>query len=108
MSGLATIPIVIMLGTLSDRFGHRHVLRLSPMLGIGGATVLIMARELWQFQLGASLLTLAAAINGSIGAALAAALLPPGSVGRYLPRFHALDSTASITGFGCAGLIDRK
>lgn len=105
MSGAATIPLVIVLGTLSDRLGHRHVLRLSPILGIGGATMLILARELWQFQLGASLLTLATAINGSIGAALAATLLPPGAMGRYLPRFHAMDSTASIIGFGCAGLL---
>ena len=105
MSGLATIPMVITLGTLSDRLGHRCVLRLSPLLGIGGATMLILARELWQFQLGASLLTLATAVNGSIGAALAAALLPPGAVERFLPRFHAMDSTASIIGFGCAGLM---
>ena len=105
MSGLATIPMVITLGTLSDRLGHRCVLRLSPLLGIGGATMLILARELWQFQLGTSLLTLATAVNGSIGAALAAALLPPGAVERFLPRFHAMDSTASIIGFGCAGLM---
>ena len=105
MSGLATIPIAVTLGTLSDRLGQRRVLRLSPLLVIGGVALLIMARQLWQFQLGASLLVLASAISGSVGAAYAAALLAPAAMGRYLPRFQAMDAVASIIGFGCAGLM---
>ena len=105
VSGMMTIPVALMLGTLSDRLGHRRVLMLNTLLAVGGALLLIGAARLWHFQLAATLLFVAWCTNGSVSSALAASELPPEALSRGLPRLRVMDRAASIVGFAAAGFL---
>lgn len=103
VSGLATIPVVLLIGTLSDRLGRRRSLLLSYLLAACGAGALVVATQLWHFWLAATLLFVAWCASRSVASALAADLLPQAALARGLPRLNAMDSLASILGFASTG-----
>jgi MFS family permease len=105
ISGLATIPLTLLVGTLADRFGRRQILLASYLAAAAGAATLIMASAAWQFQMAATLLLAGWCVNRAASAALATDLLPPGGLGRGLPRLGSMDSIASIVGFAASGFV---
>jgi len=105
VSGLATIPLTLVVGTLSDRFGRRQILLVSYLVAAAGSATLIVASAAWQFQLAATLLLAAWCVNRAASAALATDLLPPEGLGRGLPRLGSMDSIASIVGFAVSGFV---
>ncbi len=105
MSGLITIPIVLLIGVLADRIGPRRCLLLAYALAIGAALTLSMATQLWHFWLGASLAFIAWCTSGSMAAAYATSMLSPERLGRNLPRLNAMESAASILGFASTGYV---
>jgi MFS family permease len=105
VGGLATIPLALIVGTLSDRFGRRPILAFSYLLAAAGTGTLIAAAAAWQFQLAATLLLAAWCINRAVASALATDLLPPEGLGRGLPRLGSMDSIASIVGFAASGVV---
>ena len=89
VSGLVTIPASLALGVVSDRLGRRRALVLSCLLMAGGAGMLIVATQLWQFWLAATLLLVAWCATRSVASALATDTLPPEALARALPRLIA-------------------
>jgi MFS family permease len=105
VSGLATIPLTAVIGTLSDRFGRRAMLALSYLLAAAGTGLLIGAAALWQFQLAATLLLAAWCVSRAVASALGTDLLAPEALSRGLSRLGSTDSIASIAGFAAAGVV---
>ena len=56
VSGLVAIPVVIWIGSLSDRLDRRRLMVLSYVLIAAGVSTLIVATQLWHFWLSATLL----------------------------------------------------
>ncbi|HET9222043.1 MAG TPA: MFS transporter, partial [Roseiflexaceae bacterium] len=105
ISGLATIPLTLLVGTLADRFGRRQILLVSYLGAAAGAATLIAASAAWQFQIAATLLLAAWCVNRAASSALGTDLLPPEGLGRGLPRLASMDSIASIVGFAISGFV---
>jgi MFS family permease len=105
VSGLATIPLMLLVSTLADRFGRRQILLASYLAAVAGAATLLAASVAWQFQLAATLLLAAWCVNRAASSALGTDLLPPEGLGRGLPRLGSMDSIASIVGFAVSGVV---
>ena len=105
VSGLITIPIVLLIGVLSDRLGRKRFLMLAYLLAAGGVLTLAVASALWHFWLAATLLLIASSVKGAVASALATDTLAPAALGRGLSRLNATDSVASILLFAGAGYI---
>lgn len=105
VSGILAAPISLLIGTLSDKLGHRRVLGAVYALAMSGALLLVVATQLWQFSVAATLLFVAWCVNSSVTSALATETLSPAALGRAIPRLNTMDSLASIVGFACAGYV---
>jgi MFS family permease len=105
IGGLVTVPVALLLGTLSDRMGRERFLTLSYVLAAFGAAVLIGATQIWQFWLAVTLMTVALSTSGALASALATDALPPAALARGLPRIRAMNSIAGIISFAGAGYI---
>jgi MFS family permease len=105
VSGLATIPLALLIGALSDRLGRKRFLMLGYLLAAGGALTLSMASELWHFWLAATLMMVAFCTNFAVASALATDILAPESLSRGLPWLSAMDSLASILSFAGTGYV---
>jgi AAHS family 4-hydroxybenzoate transporter-like MFS transporter len=105
VAGLATIPLALGLGALSDRVGRRLMLALATLVGAGGAAVLLVAGSAWQFQLAATLLLAGWCVGRAASSALASDLLAPEALGRGLPWLGAMDSSAGIVAFAATGYV---
>jgi MFS family permease len=105
VAGLATIPVLLVLGRFADQLGHRRVVALSYGLTLVGALVLSVASQLWHFQLAATLLFVAWCTRGSATAALTTALVPQSALGVALPQINAMENLAGIVGFASAGWL---
>jgi MFS family permease len=105
VSGLATIPLALLIGALSDRLGRKRFLMLGYLLAAGGALTLSMASELWHFWLAATFLMVAFCTNFAVASALATDILAPEALSRGLPWLSAMDSLASILSFAGTGYV---
>ena len=105
ISGLIAIPMTLLIGYLSDRFGRRHFLAMTCLLASGAAFSLSFASQLWQFWLVASLVLVAFCINGAMSSALAADFLPSSQLGRGLSWVNTASSTGSILSFVSTGYL---
>jgi MFS family permease len=105
VSGLATIPLMLVIGTLADRFGRRLILLTTYLGAAAGVATLIVASAAWQFQLAATLLLAAWCASRAASSALATDLLPSEALGRGLPRLGSMDSIASNVGFAASGFV---
>ncbi|HEX6386941.1 MAG TPA: MFS transporter [Anaerolineae bacterium] len=104
-SGLVTIPVVLLIGALSDRLGRKRFLMLAYALASAGIVLLAIASELWHFWLAATLLLVSSSVKGAIASAFAADILTPEALTHSLPRLNAMDSVASIVIFAGTGYI---
>jgi MFS family permease len=105
VSGLVSIPVALLVGILSDRFGRRGFLMLGYLLAAGGTLVLSSANQLWQFWLAATLILVAFSLSGAMGSALAADLLAPGELNRGMSWFNTATSAASVLSFASSGYL---
>jgi MFS family permease len=105
VSGLATAPVVLLIGALSDRLGRKRFLALVYVLAAGGALVLIAARELWHFWLAATAMLVALCANGALTSALAADMLSREALRRRLPWITTVGAFASVLSFAGAGYV---
>lgn len=103
ISGLVTIPVAFFIGTLSDRLGRRRFLSLSYLLAAAGALSLIVATQLWQFWLAATLLLVARSVSAGIGAALATDILAPQELERGLSWLNTAGWITGTIAFAGAG-----
>jgi MFS transporter, DHA1 family, multidrug resistance protein len=105
VSGLVTIPVVLFIGVLADRWGREKSLMAAYLLAAVGIGLLIVAGRLWHFWLAATLLMVAANASGATATALAADLLPPNMLSRGLPWIGVMGSGAGILSFAAAGAV---
>lgn len=103
IAGAAMIPVVLLMGALSDRMGRQHFLMLGYLLTAGGAAALTISGQLWHFWLAMSLLMTGRAVNDSMAAAVATDLLPRTAVQRGLPRLKAMNWVAGVASFAGGG-----
>jgi MFS family permease len=105
VSGLASAPVVLLIGALSDRLGRKRFLALVYLLAAGGALTLTAASHLWHFWLAATAMFVALCINGALASALAVDMLSQEALNRGLPRITAVGAVASILSFASAGYV---
>jgi MFS family permease len=103
VGGLLTIPVVLFIGTLSDRWGRERLLMAAYLLAATGIGLLTVATQLWHFWLAAALVMVAANASGAVASALATDLLPPAALSRGLPWIGVMGSGAGILSFAASG-----
>ena len=108
VSGLIAIPVVLLLGPLSDRLNRRHILAFSYLLVGAGVVTLAFAAQLWHFWLAATLLLIARCVNGATGSALATDMLTREQLVRGLSWLNSTAWASGILTFALGGyLINR-
>jgi MFS family permease len=105
ISGLLTIPIILLIGALSDRFGRKSFLMLGYVLAGGGALSLAFATDLWMFWVAATLVLIALCTNGALASALVADTLSPLARQRGLPWINAMNPVAGVLSFASIGYL---
>jgi len=99
-----TLPLPLVLGWLSDRFGRKRCLVVCYATGAVGLLLLMQALSLWQFWLATSLLTVAERSSG-VAKAYAADLVPRQAIGRGMSLFESTSLFAGILGLSGAGYM---
>jgi MFS family permease len=105
VSGLVTIPIVLLIGALSDRLGRKMFLMLSYVIAGGGALLLAVATELWMFWIAATLVLAALCTNGALASALVTDTLSSQARQRGLPWINAMNPVAGVLSFASIGFL---
>jgi len=103
VSGLLATPMVLLIGTLSDRWGRKRFLLVGYGLAAGGALTLVIATELWMFWLAATLILVALCTSGALSSALVTDLLTPQAMQRGLPWISAMNPVAGVMSFVSIG-----
>jgi MFS-type transporter involved in bile tolerance (Atg22 family) len=88
-------------GRLSDRFGRRPIAVMSAVLGVGGLTFVIFARDITQLLICGGILGIAFGSFMSTNWALATQMAAPGEGGRYM----GLTNMATAGGSALARLV---
>jgi MFS family permease len=101
--GLFAIPVLLLNGALSDRFGRARFLLLTNALALAATLTLAAAFELWQFWLAAALALIAATTNSAMTSALLADRLAPGELNRALSALNATGALAAMFSFSMTG-----
>jgi MFS family permease len=105
ISGLLALPVVLVIGPISDRIQRRHILALNYLLVAGGVVALVVATQLWHFWLAATLLLIARCVNGAIGAAFATDMLAPGELVRGLSWLNTTNWAGGVVTFAGSGFL---
>jgi MFS family permease len=105
VSGLLTIPIVLLIGALSDRFGRRTFLMLANVMAGAGALLLAFATDLWMFWIAATLVLVALCTNGALASALVTDTLSSQARQRGLPWINAMNPIAGVLSFASIGFL---
>lgn len=108
ISGLVTIPTLLLMGNLADRIGRLQVLMTGYLFAGGGALLLITASQMWQFWLASSLMLIAFCSNGAIAASVAVEVLPEPGLSRGLSWMYSTNSLAGIVSFAITGIAMEK
>ena len=105
VSALVTIPLTLLIGTLSDRMGRERLLVGGYLLSAAGALTLVFATQLWQFWLAASCLLVSLSASGALAFALATDLLSGPGLSRGLSWMKGMGAMASVISFASTGLF---
>jgi MFS family permease len=103
--GLSTIPITLLIGTLSDRLGRKRFLLVGYLMGLGGTLLLIGAQSLWQFWLLSSLTLASRSVISSMAPAYATDLLSRRALGKALPLVGTMNWVSGVIGFAGSGYV---
>lgn len=105
VSGLSELPILplpLVLGRLSDRFGRRPFLALGYLAAAGGLAGLTVSASAWHFYLSSVLVT-ASLTSGAVGTALVTDVVPREALSRGLSLWGAATGIAGILGSAGSG-----
>lgn len=105
ISGLASMPLIMLFGALGDRVGRRPAFMLSSVLAACGAAAHLGAVAPWQFWLCTTLLLAASGTSSALGAALTADTVAPAALGAAMARYTAASSLAGVLSFGVTGYL---
>lgn len=105
VGGAVALPLGLLAGLLSDKFGRRGLLALgyfSITLGLG---LLSAATALWHFGAAIALVSAQNAVSGAVGSALVADLVSKRSFGIAMAVFSATTWVGGVVGFAATGLV---
>jgi MFS family permease len=105
ISGLAAMPVILILGSYSDRLGHQRMLIFTYLVAALGTFTLVAANHLWQYWLSAILLLVALNSSRSLAIATATATLSSQQQARRLPWIYTTNWAAGIVGFAASGIL---
>ena len=105
IGGLLTIPVTLMIGALSDKLGRKRFLFMGYVLAMGSTMLLIIADELWQFWLVASLVLAARSVITAMSPAYATDLLSREAIGKTLPLVGTMNWVSGVIGFAGSGYV---
>jgi MFS family permease len=100
LSEAPLLPLPVLLGRLSDRFGRRRFLVLGYLTATAGLLGLTASASPLHFWMNSVLVTVSF-ITGAVGTALVTDLVPRDALGKALSLFGAATGIAGI--LGCAG-----
>ncbi len=103
ISGLVAIPVILLIGRLSDRMDRRHLLVFTYVLTGSAVILLANAILIWHFWLAATLLLIARCVNGAVGSAYVTDILAPQELARGLSLLNTTGWAAGILTFASAG-----
>jgi len=103
--GIASIPAILLIGSLTDRFGRSKSIALGLLLTVAGSIILVFATQLWHFWTASAFLLVSLATNGSVTSALITDMLPASELKNKLPLTNTMRYIASIISFGGAGYV---
>ena len=104
-SGLITIPITLLIGTISDRLGRKRFLLIGYIVAMGGTLMLIGAQNLWQFWAVSSLVLASRSVIASMSPAYATDLLSRRALGKALPLVGTMNWVSGVIGFAGSGYV---
>lgn len=105
VSGLIAVPVALLIGSLSDRFGRKRFLMASVLMAAVGVLTLSVADQLWHFWAAATLLLVAKTVSGAVASALATDVLPRETLARGLPWLNTMTWVAGIASFAGSGYV---
>lgn len=105
VSGAASIPLILLFGSLADRFGRKLAFALSGVIAAIGAVLHIGAVEPWQFWLATTLLLAAYCTSNALGATLTADIVAPAALGGAMAQYTAAGSVAGVVSFAGTGYL---
>lgn len=105
VSGLVALPVTLLMGTLSDRWGRLPFMGFCYAAGIAGLGVYSIATSLPDYWIAASLVAFISYVSTGVGAALVVDLVDRSSVGRGLAYFGATGWIGAIGAFAGGGYI---
>jgi MFS family permease len=105
LGGLIALPVIPVLGALSDRFGRRGLVSFCCLVGAGGLLLLARATAQWEFALASGLMSIATYAGTPLMLALAVDLLPAAARNWGLSLCTTAIWLAGIFGFAVAGRL---
>lgn len=105
LSAVASVPLILLFGSLGDRVGRRPAFVLASLLATAGSALHLGATAPWQFWLAATLLLAAYSAAGALGAALTADTVAPAALGGAMARYTAAGSLAAVLSFAATGFV---
>lgn len=103
IAGAVTLPLPLLVGWLSDRFGRKRVLACCYLVGAVSMLILVKSIALWHFWVAAALRRFAVSVGRVIGSALTADLVSQESLGKGISLFSATTWIGGIIGFAGTG-----
>lgn len=104
-SGLAAIPLTLLVGTLADRYDRKKMLVVTILSTAVGALLLTAAAQSWQFTLAATLILVGFCTNRALTSAVAADLLEKSQLDKGMGILNATGAASSVISFASAGII---
>jgi OFA family oxalate/formate antiporter-like MFS transporter len=105
VSGLLAMPVVFLMGVLSDRFGRKGSLMLAYLLAAVGAVALLMSTQLWHFWLAATFILVSRTVNEAVGSAFATDILSAETLNRGIPWLRSMSWVSGVVSFTGSGYV---
>lgn len=103
VASAANLPLPLLVGWLSDRFGRRRMIALCYLAGTIGTLILIPSVSLWHFWLSAVLVNVSVGAGSSMANALVIDIVVPESLGTGLSLLGTTIAIAGVIGFAASG-----
>lgn len=103
--GLIALPVTMLIGMTSDRLGRMPPLLFGYLTAMASTLMLLIAKDLWQFQVASSLVLIARNIISPMSFAFATDLLERDQLGRALPLVNTANWASGVLGFVGTGYM---
>ena len=103
--GLIALPVTLMVGMTSDRLGRKPPLLFGYLTATASTLMLLIAKDLWQFQVASSLVLIARNIISPMSFAFATDLLESDQLERALPLVNSANWASGVLGFVGTGYM---